>query len=312
MMPAKLLRAVATRLPTAVRSMASVAVQHPASSTASAWLSDKPPTPAAEIKMEQAALVARVGATLTKPELVSQALTHRSQDPRLNQDRLAPLGRSLILQTLTEYLYVYMPNAPGATVRFLAEHFVSVESLKQRALSLGIDKAVSSKLKFDSKPAPSDDALAASFCAFIAALHLQGKSARPLVRDLFVPLIKTTDVSAFMKLANPKQTLRRLLLQDKKPAPVCKILNESGRQTHLPVFLVGVFSGEQKLAEAASWSIKRAENEAVLAALNTHFGKQLTAQPLPSDEDFFVSDDQISFMERKEATQAAAAEDSKQ
>ncbi len=30
---------------------------------------------------------------------------------------------------------------------------------------------------------------------------------------------------------------------------VCSVLKESGRATHLPVFIVGVFSGDKKLAE---------------------------------------------------------------
>jgi hypothetical protein len=39
--------------------------------------------------------------------------------------------------------------------------------------------------------------------------------------------------------------------------------------------LVGVFSGDKKLAEGASYNIKRAKQEAARAALRTHYSQEL-------------------------------------
>ena len=94
--------------------------------------------------------------------------------------------------------------------------------------------------------------------------------------DMLVPLLESTDVTTFMKLhIDPKQILFSLLHKEGSGAPTYTILKETGRQSHSPLFLVGVFVGDEKLAEGASYSLKDAKAQAAKAALVMRYSQEL-------------------------------------
>ena len=103
-----------------------------------------------------------------------------------------------------------------------------------------------------------------SFAAFVGAIFMdQGAAAaHTFALDMLVPLLDDTDASAFLDFAvAPKKKLHALLLSEESQAPQYEIIGETGRKTHNPTFLVGAFSGDKKLGEGASYSIKEAQNE---------------------------------------------------
>lgn len=69
------------------------------------------------------------------------------------------------------------------------------------------------------------------------------------------------------------------------------MLAESGRKTHAPVYLVGVYSGDLKLAEGASYNIKLAQNEAALAALRQSHGASESDTVLPASWGEYAAED---------------------
>ncbi|RCH78450.1 hypothetical protein CU098_007496, partial [Rhizopus stolonifer] len=64
---------------------------------------------------------------------------------------------------------------------------------------------------------------------------------------------------------------------------VSRLLSETGRASSAPVFVVGVFSEDEKLGEGFGSSLKMAEFRACQDALVSFYGKEQKHFTLPSD-----------------------------
>jgi len=65
----------------------------------------------------------------------------------------------------------------------------------------------------------------------------------------------------------PTRDLSRLCAREGFRSPVARILSETGRKSRHPVFVVGVYSGSDKLGEGAGSSLDEARTRAAVAAL---------------------------------------------
>jgi large subunit ribosomal protein L44 len=91
---------------------------------------------------------------------------------------------------------------------------------------------------------------------FIKA-HILSRSLPPL-STLHVPI-------------NPFQELTTLCERLKIPLPISRLIAESGRYTHAPVFVVGVYSGREKLGEGQGRSLKEAKTRACINGLRAWY-----------------------------------------
>eukprot|EP00052_Salpingoeca_macrocollata_P023870 m.211496 g.211496 ORF g.211496 m.211496 type:complete len:312 (+) comp22132_c0_seq2:1650-2585(+) len=291
------------------RSMSTVLPHSEPHPTSTGWI--KPTAPPTEIRHEQElrALAARLKLTFRDLTVLSQAMTHRGFDRKTNNARLSILGASLVDSTVAEYLYLQYPNLPPQAMRDIVEHLKSSEAAAQTATALGLAPAIDSHRKINPAEPQLHSVLAGAYHALVAAIHLDqgGKASRDFVRETTRRFFHDLDLNKFVCLEHPKLVLRDVLQKQGKPAAVCRLLKESGRTTHMPLFLVGVFSGDEKLAEGASWSIKRAEREAVRNALITHYGKRLSRR-LPSESDNYTPEDEIVFMAPQTSASTASDE----
>jgi large subunit ribosomal protein L44 len=89
-------------------------------------------------------------------------------------------------------------------------------------------------------------------------------------------LSRKVDLQGLIKFIDPKQTLLETVRKFSWERPVSRLLKETGRYTHSPVFVVGIFSGEQQLGEGFGSSLKMAEYRAAEDALHRLY---LTKQP---------------------------------
>lgn len=199
---------------------------------------------------------------------------------------------------VTELLYVRFPSLPAEAVRTVKKEITNDLSLATIGRRVGVNAVLLSSADFSKNQINSQASvkvIASATRSVVGAIHLQAGSqaARTFIRDLALGVLEKTDIHEFVLLAHPKQTLKHFLTSKKQPAPTCKILKESGRNTHFPTFVVGVFSGEKLLGEGAGWSIKNAEKEAVKTALMTHYGKELRNAPLPSEQDNYMPESEI-------------------
>lgn len=75
------------------------------------------------------------------------------------------------------------------------------------------------------------------------------------------------DVSTLFEFKQPTRDLSRLCAREGFELPVARILSETGRHSRTPVFVVGVFSGKEKLGEGTGASLNEARLRAAINAL---------------------------------------------
>jgi len=93
------------------------------------------------------------------------------------------------------------------------------------------------------------------------------------------------DMDAVLAIQQPKRVLSALLRRKQMPAPVSRLLRESGRASNSAIYLVGVYSGTDCLARAVGSSIRMAEHRACKEALRAYYMHEVKDLALPSDVD---------------------------
>ncbi|KAI9333000.1 hypothetical protein BDR26DRAFT_868810 [Obelidium mucronatum] len=209
-----------------------------------------------------AAFSARSGVALATPAALQTALTHCSYhsddaheetgaDARDNSAH-ALLGARLLAFHTTQRLMRQFPRLPAPAVDSLVAAFVGDAALASVGATLGVAHALVGALYAEKG--------AAAVADFIKK-HIESRS---------------VNVAAHLNLhKNPKQLLRRILKEQRRPPAVSRMLKETGRLSTNPVFIVGVYSGIEKLGEGYGSSIKMAETRAFKNALELHFTKEV-------------------------------------
>lgn len=94
---------------------------------------------------------------------------------------------------------------------------------------------------------------------------------------------KKLDLKDMLIFDQPTRELSRLCVREGLEAPVSRLLVESGRFSSHPVFVVGVFSGEQKLGEGQGASLIESKTRAAVNALKAWYLYSPLDSTLPSD-----------------------------
>ncbi|KAI9672539.1 MAG: hypothetical protein M1817_003305 [Caeruleum heppii] len=102
-------------------------------------------------------------------------------------------------------------------------------------------------------------------------------SAHILSRSLSLPTL--------FSFRQPTRDLSRLCAREGFAAPVARLVSETGRRSRHPVFVVGVFSGEDKLGEGSGASLDEARNRAAVQALMGWYLYSPSETEVPSDVD---------------------------
>jgi dsRNA-specific ribonuclease len=120
-------------------------------------------------------------------------------------------------------------------------------------------------------PVPMEEAAQSFVRALIGALHLHLGS--PLVKRFFRDhfLSRHLDVSTLFDFRTPTRDLSRLCAREGFESPVARLISETGRLSRHPVFVVGVYSGKDKLGEGAGSSLDEARTRAAAAALKAWY-----------------------------------------
>lgn len=257
--------------------------------------------------VELSALSARLGHGLDKFPSLSVALTYRASSGTganvaekkpsgrgCHGERLARLGRTLLDFYVTEYLFFTYPNLRGHHLHDVQASVTDPEVTARIANHVGV-----TDLLLTPDEEPHSSLAAKGLEAVLGALYVDHgpAAAKKLVHGFVLPQLANADFSQFIKAQHPKFMLRAILRGMGKPPPVARLLRESGRLTHFPSFVVGVYSGEQLLAEGCGTSLKRAEREAASAALKKYFQTEVSHAPLPSDHEDFQAESQVVLME---------------
>jgi len=103
--------------------------------------------------------------------------------------------------------------------------------------------------------------------ALVGAIHLH--AGRPAAKKFFQDHFRSRllNMASLFQFRYPTRDLSRLCAREGFQSPVARILSETGRKSRHPVFVVGVFSGNDKLGEGAGASLDEARTRAAVAAL---------------------------------------------
>ena len=119
--------------------------------------------------------------------------------------------------------------------------------------------------------------------ALFGAIYLH--SGRMAAKNFFNSHIasRKLDVSTLFEFKQPTRDLSRLCAREGFESPVARILSETGRHSRTPVFVVGVFSGNEKLGEGTGPSLHAARLKGAINALKGWYLYSPLEASVPSD-----------------------------
>jgi ribonuclease III len=207
-----------------------------------------------------------LGYTFARPELLAQALTHRSFGA-LNNERLEFLGDSVLNCSVARALYDAFPDLPEGSLSRLRANLVRQETLAEIAASLKLGDTLrlgEGELKSGGFRRPSilADALESLFGAVF--LEAGFDAAQRVVRGLFDPLVAQIDPKVSGK--DPKTQLQEMLQSRRLPLPEYRLAGTEG-EAHDQNFIVECVLAKPVLSTRGVGKSRRAaEQEAARQA----------------------------------------------
>ena len=143
--------------------------------------------------------------------------------------------------------------------------------------------------KFSLEEAQTSENAHSSFVrALVGAVYLHSgrAAAKSFIRAHI--LSRHLAIEKLFVFEKASRDLSRLCAREDFDFPVARLLSETGRNSRHPVYVVGIFSGKDKLGEAAGASLNEARTRAAIAALKAWYmyspvAGQGTSAPVPSD-----------------------------
>ena len=119
--------------------------------------------------------------------------------------------------------------------------------------------------------------------AVMGAVYLHGGriAAKQFYREHFMS--RKLAMASLFSFRQPTRDLSRLCAREGFRSPVARILSETGRKSRHPVFVVGVYSGNEKLGEGAGSSLDEARTRAAVSALKGWYLYSPTDFRLPTE-----------------------------
>ncbi|KAG0002072.1 hypothetical protein BGZ80_002928 [Entomortierella chlamydospora] len=221
--------------------------------------------------------------------LLMRIVTHPSYERVGVQtnEGLDTLGARALEMYVLEYLHVKYPKLPTETLQEAVEVYTRTSTLEIMAKELGVDDVARwVRSKPDVGYQLSSKTVKASVVrAVVGALYVdQGPAkAREFVHAHF--LSRDFDLASLLQFKEPKLYLSFLMKRLGREVPVARLMSETGRKSKAPVFIVGVYSGTEKIGEGFGSSLKMAEFRANTDALKKYYMEEIKDFGLPSDVD---------------------------
>jgi ribonuclease III len=213
----------------------------------------------------------RIGHRFARPELMRQALTHRSAaDPRRGQldsnERLEFIGDRVLALLMAEWLAERHPEEREGDLGKRLGVLVAWDTLARVAEGLGLG-AVLVVSPGDARAglALRQNVLADAFEAVLGALYLDGglEAARPFLRRAFAPVVE--GAAEERPQVSAKSRLQEWLQGRGHALPEYRLVSATG-PSHGPVFVVAVMAAGRE-AEGMGESKRAAEQAAAEAWL---------------------------------------------
>ncbi len=212
-------------------------------------------------------LQTRIGYSFTQPDLLQQALTHRSFSAS-NNERLEFLGDSVLNFIIAHQLFNLFPDLPEGDLSRLRAKLVKEASLAEIAISLNLGDALKlgeGELKSAGWRRPS--ILADALEAIVGAVYLDGgfAAAEQVVAFLYRETLTTINPKAIDKDA--KSQLQEYLQSKKMDLPEYQVSAIEG-EAHAQTFTVQCFIKKLNITTMGAGTSRRvAEQQAAKLAM---------------------------------------------
>ncbi|TVY34412.1 54S ribosomal protein L3, mitochondrial [Lachnellula subtilissima] len=120
-------------------------------------------------------------------------------------------------------------------------------------------------------PLPTEHAYASFVKAVVGSVYLHSGSAAAKTFVTNHILSRYLQIASLFQFREPVRELSRLCAREGFEYPVARIMSETGRRSRHPVFVVGIFSGADKLGEGAGPSLGEARTRACVHALKAWY-----------------------------------------
>ncbi len=206
-------------------------------------------------------------------KLLEQAFIHRSfinENPRtglVHNERLEFLGDAVLELIVTEYLYTAFPHQNEGDLTAYRSALVNAVTLGEVAQGLGFNDMMKlSKGEAKDVHRARSSILADAYEAFVGALYLD--QGYPITKNFITEtlLLKTEEIIRKGLYKDAKSFVQEKSQEVYALTPNYRVLSEEGPD-HDKLFSVGIFFGEDQIAEGKGRSKQEAETAAARAAL---------------------------------------------
>lgn len=215
----------------------------------------------------------QLGGTFRNVDLLRQALVHRSylnENPGFplgHNERLEFLGDAVLELVVTQHLYQHYPNTEGELTNWRAA-LVNAKMLTQVAQRIPLEPYLylSRGESADAKGKARQYILANAFEAVVGAIYLdRGYDAAKefLERCLLTELPRILEQHLYL---DPKSRFQEAAQERLSITPTYQVLSERGPD-HAKHFTVGLYLGEELVAEGEGSSKREAQEAAAAAGL---------------------------------------------
>lgn len=215
----------------------------------------------------------KLGVTFKDKVYLQRALTHRSfinENPKSglqHNERLEFLGDAVIELIVTDYLFTEFSDQTEGQLTAYRSALVNAIVMGEVASNIGVNEylLLSKGEKKDTGRA-RQTILANTYESIVGALYLdQGyKPCEDFVVKTLIPKLK--DIIKKQAWKDPKSKVQELAQEQVGVTPSYKVVGESGPD-HDKYFTIGIFFGNQKIAEGKGKSKQEAEQEAAKSAI---------------------------------------------